>query len=292
MSGPVCLFAHHDPDGRIAPHVVHLLRGIRESGFAIHVALSGQDHVRRSDAEAVRDTVAAIHPRPNAGLDFGAWRDLFARGCADGASEVLLANDSVYGPLFPLPPIVAAMRARNADAWGMVESEQNGWHLQSWFVCLSARALAAVPVRRVLEQDFAGMSKREVVLHGELGLGAAMEAAQLRVAARWRQPNRRLRRMVPGNAMHLDYMAVVRSGRVPFLKVELLRDNPTAVHWVGRWRELVPPGSAFDPAWIDAHLSAGRPHRPPRPPRGFAARLLQALISEDRPVALRTLRRH
>ena len=285
----ICLFAHYHPSGRIAPHVLHYLRHLQLCGYSTHVALSGVERPHDADRAALHALGATPHPRPNRGLDFGAWQDLAARGCADGAGTILLANDSVFGPLAPLSPLFAEMAARPVDVWGMVESRERGWHLQSWFLCLTARAFASPAVARVLRQPFAEMSKAEIVLHGELGLGAAIRADGLSWTARARAPTHRLRRLVPGNPMHLDFLSLIRSGSVPFLKVELLRDNPAAVGWVDRWRQAVASSPIFPVDWIDAYLAGGQTHAAPRPGRSLRMRLLYAAITRDRGAAVRTV---
>src|SRR6185437_8167860 len=189
-AGPVCLFAQYDPSGRIAPHVLRYLAHLAECGFAVHVACSGVARLTDDDEAALRRIGATPHLRPNAGLDFGAWQELLRAGCAEGAPEVLLANDSVFGPFADLRPLLATMRARRLDAWGMVASTEGVWHLQSWFICLSAHALASPAVQRVLAQPFAEMSKPEIILHGELGLGTALRAAGLAIGAAFEEPRR------------------------------------------------------------------------------------------------------
>jgi hypothetical protein len=286
-----CLFAHHDRTGRIAPHVLHYLQQLHACGFTTHVAMSGAERVHEADRAALAQAGAIAHLRPNRGLDFGAWQDLVALGCANGSATILLANDSVFGPLAPLQPVFADMDARQPDIWGMVESREGSWHLQSWFLCFTAAAFASPAIARVLRQPFADMSKAEIVLHGELGLGAAIRADRLRWTARARTPNRQLRRLVPGNPMHLDFLSMIRGNTVPFIKIELLRDNPAAVRWVGHWRKAVASSPIFPVGWIDRHLSGDRPHIAPCPNQSLKMRLLYAAITRDRRDALQTLLR-
>ncbi len=283
MGRPVCLFAQFDRSGRIAPHTLRTIAHLAECGFAVHVACSGMTRIAAEDAAALAAVGAVAHVRPNAGLDFGAWQDLLRAGCAAGADEVLLANDSAFGPFADLRPTFAAMRARRLDAWGMVASGEGTWHLQSWFVCLSAAALAHPAVRRVLDQDFAAMTKPEIVLHGELGLGVALRAAELRCGAVFEEQQRnRLRRFARINPMHLHWAWMIRQGGVPFLKVELLRDNPIRIFWAGRWREVVPE------PWRDliGRRLAGPVPRA-RPP--LRTLLLFLLLTRDKTLAGRTL---
>jgi lipopolysaccharide biosynthesis protein len=289
MATKICLFSHYDARGVIAPHVIHYLKQIGTCGFTVHIALSGMTSLSEADKTALDRIGAVAHLRPNRGLDFGAWQDLVATGCTSGATTILLANDSVFGPMQPLEPIFTRMQARNTDVWGMVESREATWHLQSWFLCFTAAAFAAPAVARVMRLPFHEMSKSEIVLHGELGLGVAITAAGLSWDASWSPSRRRLRRLVPGNPMHLDFLSVMRSGQVPFIKVELLRDNPTAVRWIEQWRKHMGESAIFPADWIDRHLADGGRHTPPRPPRSIRARLLYAAISRDQPEALRSL---
>lgn len=293
MNGRSCLFAHYDRQGRIAPHIMHYLAQIRSGGFAVHVALSGMERLHDADALALERIGAVGHLRANRGLDFGGWQHLVERGCTEGADTILLANDSVFGPLQPLAPIFGSMLERDLDVWGMVESNEQRWHLQSWFLCFQAGSFAHPAIRRVMQLPFQDMSKAEIVLHGELGLGAAIEAAGLRCDARWHQPRRRLRALVPGNPMHLDFLSVMRDGRVPFIKVELLRDNPVGIGWIDAWRNTVEASSIFPVSWIDRHLGDGGRFKPPLaardPNRILKLRLLYAAISRDQPQAMRSL---
>ena len=283
---PVCLFAQYDKSGRIAPHVLRYLTHLAESGFVLHVACSGAARLTDDDAAALRRIGATPHLRPNAGLDFGAWQDLLRAGCAEGASEILLANDSVFGPFADLRPLLAAMRARRLDAWGMVASTEGVWHLQSWFICLSARALASPAVQRVLAQPFAAMSKPEIILHGELGLGTALRAAELSCAATFEEPRRnRLRRLARVNPMHLHWAWLLTSGTMPFVKVELLRDNPIGIPWANHWPQVIARISDYPPELILRHL--GRPT--PLPSVPWRTRLLYFLLTRDKGEAMRAM---
>jgi lipopolysaccharide biosynthesis protein len=283
------LFAHYDPAGRVAPHVLRYVAHLAECGFVVHVACSGLAQLSPHDETALRQTGAMPHLRPNGGLDFGAWRDLMLAGCAEGAEEVLLANDSVFGPFADLRPRFAAMRARGLDAWGMVESEQGAWHLQSWFLCITGAALARPAVRRVFEQPFAAMSKPEIVLHGELGLGAALRAEGLACGAVFAEQRRnRLRWLVRSNPMHLHWASMIEREGVPFLKVELLRDNPMRIFWADQWPEVIRRASTYPTELISRHLGSAKPSPPPP----WRTMLIYLCLTRDRAEALRAIRRY
>jgi lipopolysaccharide biosynthesis protein len=282
----ICLFAHYAPDRRLSASVLHYLAELVRCGLAVHVALSGTDRVAPEDREILDRLGIAAYPRPNAGLDFGAWQHLFRIGCAKNAGSVLLANDSVFGPVSDLPPIVRAMQARNYDVWGMVESHELSWHLQSWFIFFSAAALARPAIARVFEQPFEQMSKAEIVLHGEIGLGTAIKTENLSWGACLPDTRRGLRKLVAANPMHVDWIFALRSGRVPFIKAELLRDNPARIPWLERWPKVLARTRNFPESWIRERIT---PVGPGSCASSLRMRLVYVLLTRDRPAALRAL---
>jgi lipopolysaccharide biosynthesis protein len=289
--GDVCLFAQYDRSGRIPAHTRRYLAHLADCGLRVHVACAGVAVLAPEDAGFLEAIGATGRGRVNLGLDFGAWCDLLDAGCASRARRVLFANDSVFGPYGDLRPILERMNASRLDAWGLVESHERVWHLQSWFVCLSAAALARPAVQRVFAQDFAAMSKEEVILHGELGLGVALRTEQLAVGAVWRD-TARLRRLMPVNPSHFDWLGMLESGAVPFLKTELLRLNPANIGWIGGWRDAV-RRSGGDPGEIDAALGAppGTHWDPPRIGAKPIRTALNVLLTHDHRAALRSLLR-
>jgi len=295
MSRSICLFAYHDPSATLAPHTRHLLSQIAGCGFELHVAVSGLDPNDTARMTALENSFtsgpipirANLYARKNSGLDFGAWQDLLNNHCDAGASEILFANDSVFGPMTPLRPIMENMRATRSPIWGMVRSEAITAHLQSWFLVMTRDVLDHPAIRRVFQQPFNSMSKPEIVLHGELGLGLAIQAAKLDIAASW-SSTRGLARLLSLHPMHTDWRTVLHSGQAPFIKTELLRDNPSGVASVHLWRSEIPDKTFFDPDWIALYL-ANNPPRVQHKKAGFRARLVQALASEDRLRALPAL---
>ncbi len=257
------------------------------AGFTVHAALSGHRVIEPADREALDRIGVCAHPRPNAGLDFGAWQELIRTGVADGADEVLFANDSVFGPFARLAPIVRSMAG--FDAWGMVESREGRPHLQSWFVWMSGDAFRRPALQRVFAQPFTAMSKPEIIVHGELGLAAAMEGDGLDWGARYRAPFRvRPSRLVATNPMHFNWRRLLSSGLVPFLKAELIRENPSQIMGVAAWRRILREMGVADASPLMATIGQVAGQRGRETP-GARQAMLQLAIREDRLAVLRDL---
>jgi hypothetical protein len=295
----VCLFAHYNPRHRIRPHILHYLKALRASGFNVIVACSGHRLPPIADREAVYEIGAALVFRNNLGFDFGAWRDLIREGYTDGAEAVLLANDSVFGPFADLAPIIARMSAIRPDVWGMVESLQSGWHLQSWFLHFSAMAFAAPAIRRVFDQPFEEMTKQEVIHRGELALGAAMRKDGLRCGAVVRQAKGTwMARLRPTNPMHINWRHLLVSRQLPFIKADLLRDNLMKIPWISQWPDVLRDHYCVPISPISDYLfeyTGIEPEWPgqlfPTPAENTRIRILleYALVSRDHGPALRAL---
>ena len=281
----VCLFAEYRREGRFSASTVHYLSELLSAGFVVHVAVSGDGTLDPADRATLDGIGVHAHPRRNGGLDFGAWQDLLHAGAADGADEILLANDSVFGPFAPLSPIIRSMAG--FDAWGMVESREGLPHLQSWFVWMSGDAFRRPAVQRVFSQPFAAMRKAEIIVRGELALSAALQAEELDWGARYRAPFRiRPSRLVATNPMHFHWRRVLLSGAVPFLKVELLRDNPSRILGVDAWRTVLREAGVADGSPLLAAIALARGEGRRDRIDGRQA-VLQLALREDRMAVLR-----
>ena len=203
--------------------------------------------------------------RRNRGRDFGAWRDLIGPALArwPAAEEMLLVNDSVLGPIAPLAPVFAALRTGGDGVFGLLESLGAGAHLQSNFL-LARGARAIADIAGFLRAMRPSRSKWLIVQRGELALAPWLRARGHRVAALFpyaavaasalRDPAERdaLRARMgageldellmrhPLNPAHFFWRVLPRLG-CPFIKTELIRNNPWGLPGLDAWPSLVPP---------------------------------------------------
>lgn len=287
----IALYVHYSATGQISDMVRHQLRLLGQSGFAI-VFISMAARIPLGDWQAVRELCALVVLRRNFGLDLGAWHDLIpeVRRRWPRPIELILANDSVLGPIRPLAPVIDAMRAGGNGLFGLTESLQGGPHLQSYL--LLARGEAAVAdLMRFLRSVYVSHSKWLVVQMGEIRLARWMRRRGHRVAAvfgydrlvraavadpaerqRLTESSARLRdldQIPPDEAaallhewplnptQHLWHVLVTKFGD-PFVKTELIRRNPGRLPGVDAWPEVVPPDSPCPLPMLRAHLETMR----------------------------------
>lgn len=279
MPDNICLFAAFVPDGVIPPHTIYYLSELKLSGFTICAAFAGIEKLSTESVSFLQSENITYHLRPNTGHDFGSWQFLIRNGCATDATRVLLANDSVFGPFRSLTPVFRHMEQGPADVWGMVASRAVTPHIQSWFVCFERNSFSSAPVRRVFGQNFTDMTRDELIWHGELGLAIACHAAGLRMEALYSDLHRRGGRLTATNPMHSHWRHLLDTGTVPFIKTELLRDNPYHLRSVNDWEQALPDNSSFSPEWIRTFLRT-HPRQQKSRPSNLKGRLLYNLIEQ------------
>lgn len=130
------LFAHYDAQGIVDPYVVYYLEALNRVGATI-IFVSGSAHLDPQSVEAIRPLCAGVFTRQTLALDFGSWHLAWTILQEHGWSlqqfdRFVLANDSVYGPLFPLEEMWNSFEG--ADMYGAIESAETVSHVQSFFL--------------------------------------------------------------------------------------------------------------------------------------------------------------
>jgi hypothetical protein len=293
----VALFVHFDRRGKLADHVINYVRALHDQGFSVvFVTNSGrQDH---DSLNALKPLCRAVVVRRNVGYDFGAVRemlDLLELPRVE-TQRLLIANDSVYGPLVPMTDMFARVDFDVADLWGATESWQHRYHLQSYFLLAGRRAMTSGAWHRFWKGVRPVSSKQWAINRYEMGLTQDLLRAGLRCRALWPYhellgrctvlsalPDSKLTgldtlaqariladehicraaaRLVPLNPTADLWRQLLLAG-FPFIKAELLRKNPSGVPDVAHWRSVVADLPGADVAMIERDLQLKMRHRAP-----------------------------
>ena len=267
------VLVHHDPDGAVDDHVLTAVDAYRDAGIDVVVITNEADERGRT---LLHERDVTVHSRStNDDLrDFGAWNLVLAHldkaGTAD-YQRVILANDSAYFPVRRPEQFFAAMRASSADLWSATDSFSGGrYHLQSYFLALQPRALRVIAPELSRRASARPAPTKLGLIQGfEIGLSqyAASQGLSLAAFASVAGLTEPASMMSPPDPRPLSHLAVTVTNLthhfwrytleqdLPFLKVELLRDNPLGVDIAG-WEDLVTgPCSAET---IEAHLARVR----------------------------------
>jgi hypothetical protein len=268
LGSRVVIFCHFNPHGRLLEHVRRYIIALIEAELSV-VFVTNSGRLDQDATDWLRPRCAWIIIRRNTGFDFAAWRDglAVAQLPAPETKFLLFVNDSVYGPLSPLGPLLARMDFSAADVWGLTDSWQSRFHLQSYLLAFGANALHHVAFTKFWAHVRDLRSKEAVVQAYEIGLTQMLLDAGLTCEALWPYVNMVARlhasqtevfsnnpidevrqqaewhilsaaaRRVPLNPTAELWRLLLISG-FPFLKRELLRNNPAYVVDVAAWLDL------------------------------------------------------
>jgi SAM-dependent methyltransferase len=220
----LCFFAHYDRDGRVADNVVHYVKELQSAHFDVVFVTTAAPS--KAELEKVAPYTIDIIVRENAGFDFGSWIEAYRKHGARPTRLLLLCNDSVYGPMWGLNSVLGKLFEVEADFYGMAMSNEHRRHLQSWFLLFTPRAHQSEAFRKIMDAECAGLSKADVIEKLELGLTATLEEAGLRSHALFDMHTWRLPMKIAVNPSHFWWRELIETYGVPFIKIELLRDNP------------------------------------------------------------------
>lgn len=284
----VAIFVHFEKRGRVHRYVIPHLEGLRKAGYAVIFVTNSPQFPEAEKAKVLPHCALAMHRR-NRGYDFGSYRDAILHlGPLDELDSLIVCNDSVYGPIQDLAPVLDQCDPDVADIWGLTDSWDKRFHLQSYFLLFHKAALQT-PEFQDRWRRYVHIDDKEWVVHQhEIGLTTDMIAAGLRCRALWRysdlidafvadlednadllrsdrlQPEHRAilvnmlnyaQTAIPMNINHFFWDRLLLDG-FPYLKRDLLAANPMRLPQTYRWRSLLRQVSEYDPELIVGHMEA------------------------------------
>jgi lipopolysaccharide biosynthesis protein len=267
----LAIFAHYDGDVEIKPYVVTFLRSLRE--ICDEIVFVSTTALSEVELEKVRQFCERTQLRANAGYDFGMWQHALSALDLSNVDELVLTNSSVFGPVYPLAPIFEQMAERDCDFWGMTDSFEIRWHLQSYFLVLKRQALSAPAFAQFFSGVLPYRDKEQVIRSYELGLTQFLREHGLKpdafvpMASWLESPLRRARVCAKRRNATLYYpLQLLRAG-MPLVKMQLLRDNPARVSLTRVQQTMAAAG--YDTSQV-------RFDRRPAGPKSLAAKVLDS----------------
>lgn len=232
----VCMFVGLlDKEGRFAAHALTYMKAIREAGYlllALGVA-TADPRAAQDPGDQIADGFAA---RANAGYDFALW----AAGLRNNpevwkAESLLLVNDSVFVASDMMGSVFERLAQSKADVTGLTPCWLESYHLQSYFLSFNRKALENPALFDFWDSVVSWKDKFRIISAYEVGMTGKLIAAGLCCDSLFHpRGGQGLSRLNP--SIHL-WREILEAG-LPFVKVQLLRDNPTGEE-IGDWEEVL-----------------------------------------------------
>lgn len=145
------IFVFYDKAGVLDSYAAYLLSAFSPLCQEIIIAVNGK--IGQESLKRLESYSGHVLIRTNSGFDAGAYKDIFqAYGTwiqEKDFDEVILLNDTFYGPLYPLQEVLERFDEKTADFWGITRHPQGVWpdgkkfpeHIQSYFLAVKKRML-------------------------------------------------------------------------------------------------------------------------------------------------------
>lgn len=176
-----------DPQGRSSESTVEQVRAYRAAGFFVLVVDTSAEpsEARRSDWE---QEATQWFRRVNNGYDFGSFKagllHLTQQGnVRTGESDVLITNDSCFGPFIPLQPIIEGFDRfplGERRVFGMTDSVQEIHHIQSYWIYFRSDVLH-LALDFFFDRMTDASNRDEAIAMGELALGRFLLSSNCKI---------------------------------------------------------------------------------------------------------------
>ena len=272
------IFAHYDKHDKVDPYVYFYLSELRKLCRTLLVISTAK--LLKNDLDKLESMGCELIQRDNRGYDFMSYKTGLQHIIYKDYDEVVICNDSVYGPFFDLDKIFQMMESVPCDFWGMTSNTDISYHIQSYFVVFKKKVLNSVAFHDFWETLETLDSKREIIRRYEVGLTQSLLKSGLKSATSadfkptlaeqliylstrfsMGKVKDKIYALFQGenvipkiNNTHSFWKELILHGKMPFIKVEPLRDNPMEVD-IDDYENVISSVSDYDTGLIKRHLS-------------------------------------
>jgi GT2 family glycosyltransferase len=232
-SRPLIILAHFDRSNRLRPDLLNLLESYAEFGDVLLVSASPGLRWHWNTMRRLKQCCRAILIRCNEGYDFGSWKAAlhWIKEDLNNIDQLVLTNDSFWGPITPLDNLFERLSSTDADVIGLTDDQMYTPHLQSAFLAFQRQVIQSDAFQSFWDQLEAWPRKRDLIKRYEVGLPVRLEKAGFKTHSLYTQH-------ANGNILHTAWRELIEIEEFPFLKVSLLRDNPMKQN-INGWETVV-----------------------------------------------------
>jgi len=278
------IFVHYDRDNVIDDYVYYYLKELQKN--ASHLIFVSTAQLLEKDMNSLSHYCDKVIIRENLGYDFMSYKTGLNSFDYEAYDEVVICNDSVYGPLYPLKHIFEDMDSHPCDVWGITDNTDFYYHLQSYFIVFKKNVIKSSAFKSFWEQVKVLNDKDDIIQKYEIGLTKVLldngfsssvytkfqptNIQKINIFLKKFTPSKIINKMTAilsgqdklirigkVNTTHHFWKEILISGKVPFIKIELLRDNPMKMN-INNFEHTIGQVSQYDTHLIKNHLARMR----------------------------------
>ena len=252
----ICVFAHWDKDNIIDDYVIYYLNALKEVNDTI-IFVSDCD-IDASELKKLNSITEHIIAQKHGEYDFGSYKRgfLYAKAHNIEFDELLLVNDSCYGPFYPLKPIFDKMSNKKCDFWGLttnsygISLENNIrsaiWepHIQSYFMLFKSKVFNSSVFNDFIKGIKAEDSKDLIIKNYEINLTKILHNNKFKSAVYINRFHH------TENCLSSKWKKLILKYKFPFIKTSVVRNGIFVLGEVKDWKETIEKISDYPTEFI------------------------------------------
>ncbi len=186
------LFAAYIPSGIVGESLLFYIRSLNELGG---VVLCADSPMNSGQAERLAPYVLHCEAERHGEYDFGSYKRAWGWASEnlelDTYDYIYLVNDSVFGPLFDLKPLLERLETEENGAFSLVYNPNRKTpHMQSWFVGLSRNVFSTGWFNDFLMSVTVAKDKNDVCRLYEIGMTELLQKHNVSIGFAFAAPHK------------------------------------------------------------------------------------------------------
>ena len=185
----IAIFANFDINNKIQKYVVYYLKELKKVADTI-IFVSDCEY-SQIELQKIDKFVSHTICKPHGEYDFGSYKRgfLYAKehGLFNNCKELILCNDSCYGPIYSLENVFDKMNKKQLDFWGITantegyipDNNEYIWgkipHVQSYFITLNIQTINIETLSNFFISIKKEIDKKSIIYNYEEGLTKFLE---------------------------------------------------------------------------------------------------------------------
>jgi len=274
------VFAHYDKHHLVDDYVYFYLKELKNiSNYIVFVTVV---KLKDNDINKLKTICNDVILRENIGYDFMSYKIGLKSFDYKKYDEVVICNDSVYGPIYTLRDIFKKMNNKKCNFWGITSGKEISYHLQSYFIVFKRDVLHSKVFKLFWNKVKVLECKRDIIEKYEIGLTKQLTLSNFRpmVYAHYRptlfnslktklkkitlykiikklfilfKGQYKFQNLLTINVTHQYWRELLIYKKNPFIKIELLRNNPIKIK-IDDYQDIIKSISNYNVALIENHL--------------------------------------
>lgn len=223
MKKRVAVFAHWDVDNIIDDYVVYYLRSLQQVSDIVFVS---DCDLSMEELGKIDEYIIGKIVEKHGEYDFGSYKRgiLFLGENLKRFDELILCNDSCYGPFLPFENVFNIMESKQVDYWGgysYYSPKVNRSHIQSYFLVMKKNVFCSESFLGFIKDIKRESEKYKIIREYEIGLSKLLDSKGFRKAAICPESSE-------NETVKNEAFGLVKKYNFPFLKKGFVIHNPKA----------------------------------------------------------------